>query len=592
MDTKFTERRLQIRRAEPNPGPIFEKQPHGYPGTCPTSNRRSSDRRTDLTEGTKLWLQEYFRGLGVPENDLPQTLRYLLGTNFKLGLETRQGLTEFFLGRGLSDFPPYEEHEKDCVYALYVDTENLGSINVEYGMKAGDAVVQEQVRQIILSLLGFLGYYVIISTGGDEAMAVSRNKQVMMSVENKLNLQNSLNHTVKGGAPVNFSVKSVYPETPEEHEILSAALSMQSPMELKEVTAIAGNKIEYEAYLEKAKQWKRFYTYLNESVENQDRVLELMSRTNATIGLFIDLIKKLNIQKEVITSCISPMLFTDQTLIPSDIDQLVANICRTNVIKSNALVDLALSLGRYVLVTDPKVKVANSLGLQAGDQLLAQTLCQQQSQFTEAELRYLTPITKGPIQVFSLLGLENAKRLSEFEIETYRKLEARFKQKSKLIQEPIIIEAPVAMPVSQAYIDRLSRENMQNMQIMMELNESGLKVSQIMKIIQTNIDLQWSRDLINLLNTPENLILLEDLTHQLQNLGNREVKEYYSDYIENLESANELSFVKAIMMINRTMRYMDAMISILEVQSPGGRLLDLLKKHHAVLSLNQNSQRP
>lgn len=548
-----------------------------------------SQRTADLTEDTTLWLQEYFRDLGVPENDLAQTLRELLRTNFKLGLETRQGLTQFFLGAGLSDFPPHEEHEKDCVYVLDVDTENLNGINVEYGMKVGDAVVKEQVRQIILSLLGFLGYYVIISTGGDEAMVVSRNKEVMMSVEYKLKLQNSLEQRVEGGAPVNFSVKSIYPETPEEHEILSAALSMQSPMELKEVTAIAGNKIEYEAYLEKAKQWERFYTYLNENVENQDRVLELMSRTNATIGLFIDLIKKLNIQKEVITSCISPMLFTDQTLIPGDIDELVASICRTNVIKSNALVDLAMSLGRYVLVTDPKVKVVNSLGLQAGDQLLAQTLYQQQSEFTEAELPYLTSIIKGPIQVFSLLSLKHAKRLPEFEIETYSKLETRFKEESKSTQDPIMIEKPVDMPVSQKYMDWLSKKNFR---IMKELSEEGFKISQIMKIIQTNIDLQWSRDLINLLNTSENLVLLEDLTYQLQNLGNRKVEEYYAGYIEGLKSPKELSFVKAIMMINRTVRYIEAMISILEVQSPDGQLLKLLKNHYEVLLLNQNSQRP
>ncbi len=586
MDLELTERRLDGDRRKAFK--IFK----GETQVRTTGNRRGLDRRTDLTEETKLWLQGYFKDLGVPENDLAQTLRELLGTNFKLGLETRQGLTQFFLGTGLSNLPAHEEYEKDCVHALYIDTKNLHGINVQYGPKVGDAVVQEQVRQIIFSLLSFLGDYVIISPGGDEVVVASRSRQVIMDVENILNLQNSLKHTVEGGAPVNFSVKSVYPETPEEHEILSAALFMQCPMELKEVRAIAGNKIEYEAYLEKARQWKRFYTYQNESVENQDHVLELMSRTNATIGLFVDLIKKLNIQKEVITSCISPMLFTDQTLIPGDIDELVVSICRTNVIKSSALVDLALSLGRYVLVTDPKVKVVNSLGLQAGDQLLAQTLYQQQSQFTEDELQYLTSIIKGPVQVFSLLGLENAKRLPEFEIETYRKLEARFKQKSKFIQEPIIIEAPVPMPVSQAYIDRLSRENMQNMQTMMELNESGLKVSQIMEIIQTNIDTQWSRDLINLLNTPENLVLLEDLTHQLQNLGNREVKEYYADYIESLKSTKELSFIKAIMMINRTIRYIEAMISILEVQSPDGQLLDLLEKHHAVLLLNQNSRRP
>ncbi len=524
------------------------------------------------------------RGVKDPDNqDIMVVMKEALTKNL-LGLETRERLSAFFDGGFSIENLTLEEGDENKIQMLILDAKGLGLMP----RAEGDSVLKI-LSELFSKVLGeAINSSILVGLGGDEIGVLTKDVLDFVAIKDYLSEIDKDGYITVTGKKASFSITEVLPRGERENTVLSAALYLQCPLEIEEVRAIAGDQTRYEELLVKALVWRQFREYVKSGKENQKTVLEAMAKTNAVIGLTMDLILELGCEETVILNCISPMLFSSSLSPDSSIDELVAQICKTNVIKSGPLAELALNLGGYVLFADPKPKVANMLGLSYGDQVLANTFAQLQGRFSDEELKYIVPVTISPIECMVLINPECAKCVKGFQRGEYLTFAKRFKEICNQDHSaPINLVTPIEMSVT---IIGTRIQELRNQGLM---DITGI-IPGLLDYIKIQSDKAWCIDLINLLNTPQNQSMLKQLVKELQNRGKQTTKEVCTQYVQGFaESGNiqDLSFAKAIMMINRTEGYINKVLDYFDQYNPSSDLIMPLNELLGIL-VTEKSQQP
>ena len=567
---------------------VEERRQPGKDGlTYVPRDRRWINRRNRLSSIESLMkVSQFLEKKGIADQEFINVITEALTKNPLLGLENRGGLSAFF-DRGLAQEDlGMEEMDKNKVFSLIIDAKGLGLMPRE----EGDEVLKILSRLISEGTEIALGSFALVAAGGDEIVIVVRDIDDLLVIKNFLETRDSNKDLGPNGQVIGFTITEVIPKTPREHRILSAALYLQCPLEIEEVRAVAADETRYEELLVKALIWRRFREYVKSNLENQKKVLEIMAKTNAVIGLTLDLILELGCMETVILNCISPMLFSSRLSVNSSIDysieELVSQICKTNVIKSGPLAELALQLGDFVLAADPKPKIANMLGLSYGDIVIAGTFETMQAKFCDEELKYITPVTIGPMLFFILTNPDSAKCIQGYEAQEYRNLIKKFREEARESHnKPIVLSSPTEIPVTTQTLDARLHSK--------ELEVIGGIVPGLLDYIKSQLDKGWCIDLTNLLDTPKNLEMLNQLIDELKGLGEQTTKEYCKAYVESFMESGDiqrLNFAKAIMMINRTEGYIDKMIPYLALNNPNSKLIAPINQLLEILVTEKSQQ--